>query len=440
VLRSALDLPILRAGNAGGGGSGLMNAKQPPIREETRNRCVIVPLNDALSQRLAPISLEHFHFLHDVQKIDFSIFVVVENWLIEFIKPKEFSKELLDEIWMACLKPKGSFRVCLWKQDKPKFEAVINQVRSKKLARLMAYVPHMDKKTVDLYNNLSASSQLVVNGGIDEEVVARVRASASLLVSSVIDSQAALFTLSKMISCDPTLYDHSASVAMLCAIIAQEMVDKPMSDKEVMMVAECGLFHDAGKTCVPSEVLNKPGKLTPEEFDEIKKHTVYGRDELTKSKDGGAPIDDQIIRVAYEHHEKFNGRGYPEGRSGRLESDAEKGIHLYSRICMIADVYSALLMKRVYKEAFEPGQALKIMIESNEDYDPVVFKPFVSMVVDSVKKFQNMPAPQSTLNYSNDVKGKIIQLDGNKSLAEAMKGNSSDRDKETSPAPVRKGA
>jgi HD-GYP domain-containing protein (c-di-GMP phosphodiesterase class II) len=107
---------------------------------------------------------------------------------------------------------------------------------------------------------------------------------------------------------------------------------------------------------------------------------------------------------------------------------------------MIADVYSALLMKRVYKEAFEPGQALKIMIESNEDYDPVVFKPFVSMVVDSVKKFQNMPAPQSTLNYSNDVKGKIIQLDGNKSLAEAMKGNSSDRDKETSPAPVRKGA
>jgi hypothetical protein len=69
-----------------------------------------------------------------------------------------------------------------------------------------------------------------------------------------------------------------------------------------------------------------------------------------------------------------------------------------------------------------------------------VFKPFVSMVVDSVKKFQNMPAPQSTLNYSKDVKGKIIQLDGNKSLADALKGNSSEQEKETSPAPVRKGA
>ncbi|MFZ9519815.1 MAG: HD-GYP domain-containing protein [Silvanigrellaceae bacterium] len=417
-----------------------MSAKPPPIREETRNRCVIVPFNDALSQRLAPVSLEHFHFLNEVQKIDFSIFVVVENWLIEFIKPKEFSKELLDEIWFACLKPKGAFRVCLWKQDKPKFDAVINQVRSKKLSRLMAYVPHMDKKTLDLYNNLSASSQLVVNGGIDEDVVARVRASASALVSSVIDSQAALFTLSKMISCDPTLYDHSASVAMLCAIIAQEMVDKPMSEKEVMLVAECGLFHDAGKTCVPTEILNKPGKLTPEEFDQIKKHTLYGRDELIKSKEGGAPIDDQIIRVAYEHHEKFNGRGYPEGRAGRLESDEQKGIHLYSRICMIADVYSALLMKRVYKEAFEPGQALKIMIESNEDYDPLVFKPFVGMVVESVKKYQNMPPPESTLNYSGDVKGKVIQLDGSKSLADTLKAKQAEPEKAQSPSSARKGA
>ncbi|MEY3903992.1 MAG: hypothetical protein RL189_3298 [Pseudomonadota bacterium] len=417
-----------------------MNAKAPPIREETRKRCVVVPLNDGLTQKLSPVSLEHFHFLYDVQKIDFSLFVTVENWLVEFIKPKEFSRELLDEIWAACLKPKGSFRVCLWKQDKPKFEAVINQVRSKKLSRLVAYVPHMDKKTVDLYNNLSASSQLVVNGGIDEEVVARVRASASMLVSSVIDSQAALYTLSKMITCDPTLYDHSASVAMLCSIICNQMVDKPMSEKEVMLVAECGLFHDAGKTCVPSEVLNKPGKLTPEEFDEIKKHTVYGRDELAKSKATGAPIDDMVLRVAYEHHEKFNGRGYPEGRKGRLETDAEKGIHLYSRICMIADVYSALLMKRVYKEAFEPGQALKIMIESNDDYDPVVFKPFVGMVVDSVKKFQNMPPPQQTLNYEKEAKGRVIQLDGSKSLSDSLREKEKEAAAASSVPPVRKGA
>ena len=398
-----------------------MNLKAPPIREETRNRCVVVPLTNELSQKLVSVSLEHFHFLFDVQKVDFSLFVVVEGWLVEFIKAKEFSKELLDEVWSACLKQKGAFRVCIWKQDRPTFEAVINQIRSKKLSRLMAYVPHMDKKTLDVYNNLSASSQLVVKGGIDEEVVARVRASASQIVSSVLDSQAALYTLSKMITCDPTLYDHSATVAMMCAIISNEMVDRPMSEKEVMLVAECGLFHDAGKTCVPSEILNKPGKLTAEEFDEIKKHTVYGRDELLDSAKKGAPIQDLAIRVAYEHHEKFTGRGYPEGRKGRLESDPDTGIHLYSRICMIADVYSALLMKRVYKEAFEPGQALKIMIESNDDYDPVIFKPFVGMVVDSVKKFQNLAAPVTTLSYEKETKGKIIQVEPGRTAAESLR-------------------
>ncbi|NBO39226.1 HD domain-containing protein [bacterium] len=402
-----------------------MNLKPPPIREETRSRCVVVPLTHELTNKLVNVSLEHFHFLFEVQKIDFSLFVAVDGWLIEFIKPKEFSKELLDEIWSACLKPKGAFRVCIWRQDRPKFESVVQQVRTKKLNRLMAYVPHMDKATLDVYNNLSASSQLVVKGGIDEEVVSRVRASASLIVSSICDSQAALFTLSKMIACDPTLYDHSASVAMLCGIIAQEMVDKPMSEKEVMLVAECGLFHDAGKTCVPSEILNKPGKLTPEEFDEIKKHTIYGRDELLDSAKKGAPINDMAIRVAYEHHEKFLGKGYPEGRSGRLEADPNTGIHLYSRICMIADVYSALLMKRVYKEAFEPGQALKVMIESNADYDPQIFKPFVGMVVDSVKKFSNLPPPVATVDYGKEAAGRVIVVERGQSAAESLKSASS---------------
>lgn len=107
---------------------------------------------------------------------------------------------------------------------------------------------------------------------------------------------------------------------------------------------------------------------------------------------------------------------------------------------MIADVYSALLMKRVYKEAFEPGQALKIMIESNEDYDPLVFKPFVGMVVESVKKYQNMPPPESTLNYSGDVKGKVIQLDGSKSLADTLKAKQAEPEKAQSPSSARKGA
>lgn len=402
-----------------------MGASHPPLRAETLNRCAVTPLSDELTQRLSPVSLEHFHFLYDISAIDFPIFVIVQTWLVEFIKPKELCKELLDEIWAACLKPKRSFDVCILKSDRPKFEAAISSVRSEKLARLMSCVPHLDKKTVDLYSNLSASSQLVVKGGIDAEVARRVRASASLLVSSALDSEASLFTLSKMISCDPTLYDHSASVAMLCAIIAQDLGTKRMNEKEVTLVTQCGLFHDAGKTCVPSETLNKPGKLTPEEFAIIKNHTVFGRDELLRVKESGAPIDDVIIRVAHEHHEKFNGRGYPEGRAGRLETDPQRGIHLYSRICMIADVYSALLMKRIYKEAYEPTEALKIMTDSSDDYDPELFKKFVGKVSVSIAKHEGQAAySHEEHGHTHEVhdapqpKGRVIQLDGAKWVTE----------------------
>jgi hypothetical protein len=88
---------------------------------------------------------------------------------------------------------------------------------------------------------------------------------------------------------------------------------------------------------------------------------------------------------------------------------------------MIADVYSALLMKRVYKEAFEPGQALKIMIESNDDYDPLLFKPFVGLVVDSVKQFQNKPATPNVLAYEKESKGKIIQVAPGKTAADSLR-------------------
>jgi HD-GYP domain-containing protein (c-di-GMP phosphodiesterase class II) len=83
----------------------------------------------------------------------------------------------------------------------------------------------------------------------------------------------------------------------------------------------------------------------------MKSHTTLGYEELMQAIEKGAPIDEEIAIVALEHHEKFCGGGYPTGKCGRLEEKAD-GIHYLARIVSIADVYSALLMKRVYKEAF----------------------------------------------------------------------------------------
>ena len=118
-------------------------------------------------------------------------------------------------------------------------------------------------------------------------------------------------------------------------------------------------MHDLGKIAVDDQVLRKPGKFTPEEFEEMKKHAAEGArivHEILKSTDDA---DFKIIaeNVAHYHHERWDGSGYPSGLKGDK-------IPLEARIMAIADVYDALVSKRVYKESMSFEQADKIMMES----------------------------------------------------------------------------
>ncbi|MCX6129165.1 MAG: HD domain-containing protein [Proteobacteria bacterium] len=146
-------------------------------------------------------------------------------------------------------------------------------------------------------------------------------------------------------------------------------------------------------------MLNKPGAFTPDEFEVMKTHVQHGHKELMHAITNGAPIEDIVARVALEHHERFTGKGYPMGRRGRWEEDAEHGIHVYSRIVSIADAYSALLMKRVYKPALPAEMALDLMERSApEDFDLKIFQPFASGVRQSLNslKRQKMQNQKST--------------------------------------------
>jgi putative nucleotidyltransferase with HDIG domain len=261
-------------------------------------------------------------------------------------------------------------------------------VRRDKIAALSKKLTNLDQKTLDIYAALSNASQMVVAGGLDPSVVSHVKASAAYLVSNAIDSDLTVTTLSRMIVCDPTLYDHSATVAMIAAVIATRLISKKVSKKDAEIIAQGAMFHDVGKTCVPSEILNKPGKFNPAEFEIMKTHTSLGYEEMQKIMNEGAPLDQLVARIALEHHEKWDGKGYPHGRKGAFETDHDKGIHLFTRIVTVADVYSALLMKRVYKPAFEPQDAIKIMVQESRGYDPEVFVPFLKCVVRSLNTEQ----------------------------------------------------
>lgn len=137
-------------------------------------------------------------------------------------------------------------------------------------------------------------------------------------------------------------------------------------------------LHDIGKVGIADSILLKPEKLTVQEFNEMKKHTTYGRDAIIKSEQAlGRKNTTAFLtlarEIAYAHHEKWNGQGYPEGLSGH-------DIPLSGRLMAVADVYDALITKRVYKPAFPHEKAVAIITEGRgEHFDPDLVDAFVGI-------------------------------------------------------------
>jgi putative two-component system response regulator len=146
-------------------------------------------------------------------------------------------------------------------------------------------------------------------------------------------------------------------------------------------------LHDIGKVGVKDSILLKPGKLTDEEFDEMKKHTIYGGESLMVGiKELGEESFLTLAKeIALTHHEKWDGSGYPNGMS-------KKEIPISGRIMALSDVYDALISKRVYKGAFTHEEAKKIIIESKgTHFDPDIVDTFIKVeakFIEIMEKFR----------------------------------------------------
>jgi HD-GYP domain-containing protein (c-di-GMP phosphodiesterase class II) len=138
-------------------------------------------------------------------------------------------------------------------------------------------------------------------------------------------------------------------------------------DKKVLIAAGMGgLLHDIGKRKIDYNIINKTTKLTPEEWDEIKKHPGYGKEYLKEIPN----IPEPTKCVVFEHHENFDGTGYPRG----LKEDE---INRLAKVVTIADVFDALTTNRSYHKAMPPSQALNTMFGMQPGkFDPTVFKSF----------------------------------------------------------------
>ncbi len=161
---------------------------------------------------------------------------------------------------------------------------------------------------------------------------------------------------------------HIKRIGSYCAILAKHA---GLSKEKVDIIKHASTLHDIGKIGIPDNILLKPGKLTSEEFNEIKKHTLFGG-EILKGSQSKYLKAGEII--AMTHHERWDGAGYPNGLK-------EEEIPIEGRICAIADVFDALTTRRPYKKAFSNEKAFKIMKDGRGNhFDPDLIDIFFDKI------------------------------------------------------------
>ena len=184
--------------------------------------------------------------------------------------------------------------------------------------------------------------------------------------SSIMRNPSAIISLARLKTKDDYTYMHSVAVCAMMVSLANELgLDAEASRQSGV----AGLLHDVGKMAIPSEILDKPGNLTDEEFRIIQGHPMAGYNMLLEAKNAV----EAALDVARHHHEKIDGSGYPD----KLP---DQKISLFARMGAVCDVYDAITSNRPYKDGWDPSESLKKMASWKGHFDEKIFHHFVKSI------------------------------------------------------------
>jgi HD-GYP domain-containing protein (c-di-GMP phosphodiesterase class II) len=258
------------------------------------------------------------------------------------------------------------------------FEEGMSGVQSIDVVRLKKIVEDEDSQDVrkmikkTYFNAVSYTKGIMNKVKSGEKVnIKKAKRVMESMVDHILEEEQLLLGMTAIKDYDEYTYHHSVNVSILSISLGQRL---GLSRKMLTELGMVALFHDTGKTDVPSEILNKPTNFTDEEWKVIKKHPMWGLRAILKLK----KLDDLTMKsaiVSFEHHMNFDHSGYPKIKQ-KIELD------LFSRIVSLADQYDAMTSSRVYSRTpMSPDKALSIMSErSGTQLDPLLFKFFINMV------------------------------------------------------------
>ncbi len=193
------------------------------------------------------------------------------------------------------------------------------------------------------------------------------RSTVTSCVSSILRNPDAMMWMTKIKHQNEYTAEHCLNVCVLAIAFGRHL---NYSEADLVSVGLCGLLHDVGKMRVPLEVLDKPGRLTEEEFRAIQRHTIEGRDLLVAS----TGVDQKAIDAAFNHHERIDGQGYPRGLPA-------EDIPEFARVIAIVDAYDAMTSNRCYAKARSPMEAIKIIFENRgSQFDDELALQFIKAI------------------------------------------------------------
>lgn len=229
----------------------------------------------------------------------------------------------------------------LYIQDKRTDDIVVEMVISEQTRRAAMSIIHETFRTV--YDFPQKWQQVFSDKAFGRELRQVMKAVADELSAS----RSAMNLLADACAFDHYIFNHSFNVALYSTALA---LKTGCSEKEVLEISIGGMLHDIGKMLVPDNILKKPGHLTTEEFEMMKKHTEYGFEMLRRQED----IPLLAAHCAFQHHERWDGSGYPR----QLKQDE---IHPFGRLMAVTDVFDALTSHRVYRPGMLPHEAMEVL-------------------------------------------------------------------------------
>lgn len=295
----------------------------------------------------------------------------------------------LDDFHIEYLQEKsiGGIYICEGEPDPDELELQIPQYTRELIEKNR--VPDRAKVTLSesVRKRVGEGIQFLYNNTDSDDFSNATSVVAEELMQTITDNDAIAVDVGMLKVSDEYTFKHSVDVATMSMIIGRKY---GLSNRELHDLGISGLLHDVGKSKIPNEVLNKPDRLTDEEFSLMKQHSLFGYEIIKDRNEFSEPIKLGVL----QHHEKINGKGYPFG------NNADK-IHTFAKIISVVDVYDALVTERPYKKAFPKGVAVEMIMAMTGELDIDAMKSFLDSII--------LYSVDSIVTLSNGEKAKVIE-------------------------------